>query len=722
VTALDGQPSFEAAAGTAALRDGHLEGRRVLLVSMYYAPELSGSAPYTTDLAEHLARCGAVVDVVTTQPHYPQWRRHPDSRARWHRERLNGVSVHRVPCVVPAQPDLAWRAVYEASFVAAAARRALTLDPDVVIGCSPTLLGAWLATTAARLGRLPLLQWVQDVVSSAAAQSGLAAGAPGAASHVLGWLEGRTLRQADVIALASEAFREPVDRLTGGSVPLRVIRNWSRLQESSTLDGAQLRRGMGWGDRTVVLHTGNLGQKQGLDELVPRLRDTAETDPDILFAFVGDGNQRRRLEGMTRGLPNVRFHDPVSESDYPSLLRAADVLLLHERSSVVDMSLPSKLTSYVASGVPVLGLVRPESATGLDLRAHKTGMLLAPGDRDVGAAVRSLAGTDLGRRYGEHGLRYFRANLAPERSLHMLQETLGRLVADPAPSVRPTPLTRWPARLASTPLVTLGLPVYQESADITRTLQTLAEHVRLLDGFRWEMVVVDDGSRDGTPDVVERWVAASDLPLPVRLVRHARNQGLGAALQTVFSEARGDAVITLDADLSYDVEHIGRLLAAWRSEGAAVVTTSPYMRDGRLVEVPRLLALRSRMANRYLAGMSGKPVHTFTAMVRLYDGDFARSLPDLRRGPAANVQVLHLALRRGLHVTEIPATLDWSGRAPRRGRTQLLSRKALAESWRVFGDGVRLRRHRPRAAAAPARPAPAAAQMHVTTWQRQENS
>jgi glycosyltransferase involved in cell wall biosynthesis len=270
--------------------------------------------------------------------------------------------------------------------------------------------------------------------------------------------------------------------------------------------------------------------------------------------------------------------------------------------------------------------------------------------------------------------------------------------------------------------VTLGLPVYQESADITRTLQTLAEHVRLLDGFRWEMVVVDDGSRDGTPDVVERWVAASDLPLPVRLVRHARNQGLGAALQTVFSEARGDAVITLDADLSYDVEHIGRLLAAWRSEGAAVVTTSPYMRDGRLVEVPRLLALRSRMANRYLAGMSGTPVHTFTAMVRLYDGDFARSLPDLRRGPAANVQVLHLALRRGLHVTEIPATLDWSGRAPRRGRTQLLSRKALAESWRVFGDGVRLRRHRPRAAAAPARPAPAAAQMHVTTWQRQENS
>lgn len=248
------------------------------------------------------------------------------------------------------------------------------------------------------------------------------------------------------------------------------------------------------------------------------------------------------------------------------------------------------------------------------------------------------------------------------------------------------------------PLVTLAIPMFNEAVGIGQTLSLIVDCARAtLSDYDWELLVVDDGSSDETLATAEETIRANGIP--ARLLAHDVNCGLGSALTTLFCQARGDVIVTIDADLTYDVTHIPRLIRAWEETGAAVVVASPYTAEGRTVDVPADLEARSRVANRYLTAMAKRSVRTYTGMVRAYDGDFARSLPPLRSGPSANVEALCEAFRWGKDVVEIPAVLDWSGRAHRRSRSSVINWKSLSESALVLADGVKLRRVRHRAAA-----------------------
>lgn len=243
-------------------------------------------------------------------------------------------------------------------------------------------------------------------------------------------------------------------------------------------------------------------------------------------------------------------------------------------------------------------------------------------------------------------------------------------------------------------LVTLVVPTYNEAKSIVNTLDQITRE--LCDqsrGFQWELLIIDDGSSDSTLGRIID--SAHHYASRLKVVRHTRNYGLGGALQTAFQHSQGDVVVTLDADLTYDLTHVPQLLDAWCASDAAVVIASPYASGGRTIGVPRSLEVRSRLANRYLAAVSGTDVATFTGMVRAYDGDFVRDLaPTLRRGPSVNVEILYEAWLRGLRVVEIPATLNWSNQSERRSRTSLLRWRSLKESARVIDDGWRLRRVR----------------------------
>jgi glycosyltransferase involved in cell wall biosynthesis len=194
------------------------------------------------------------------------------------------------------------------------------------------------------------------------------------------------------------------------------------------------------------------------------------------------------------------------------------------------------------------------------------------------------------------------------------------------------------ARLGS---VSVVVPVYDEREALRPLADELMPVARGL-GRRVEVIFVDDGSRDGSAEVLADLAAACP---EVTVVRLRRNFGKGAALMAGFREATGDAVVTLDGDGQDDPAEIPRMLEALEA-GADLV--SGWKHDRR---DPWGKRAASRVFNAATARMSGVPLHDLNCGLKAYRAEVVRSLAltgDLYR------YIPVLAANEGFRVNELP--------------------------------------------------------------------
>jgi glycosyltransferase involved in cell wall biosynthesis len=201
------------------------------------------------------------------------------------------------------------------------------------------------------------------------------------------------------------------------------------------------------------------------------------------------------------------------------------------------------------------------------------------------------------------------------------------------------------------------VPAYNEAPIIEKNLAILCQYMESLeDEYRWEMLIINDGSTDETGALAEAFASTREN---VRVLHHLTNFGLGQALKFAFKHCQGDYVVTLDLDLSYAPEHIQQLLAKIRATRAKIVVTSPYAAGGQISNVPWLRRMLSIWANRFLSRAAKGHLSTLTGMVRVYDGKFIRSLNLKSMGMEINAETIHKALLLQARIEEIPAHLHW---------------------------------------------------------------
>jgi colanic acid biosynthesis glycosyl transferase WcaI len=394
-----------------------LAGRHALIVGINYTPEPTGIAPYTSGMAEHLAQHARSVTVLTGMPHYPNWT--VDQSYRWvlrsHEEtslpNAGTLTIRRLRHYVPGTQSTRTRAGYEASFLLNAWSTRVRQRPDVVIAVTPSLGGAVAGARLARRHHCKLIVVVQDLMAKAVTQSGIGGGRR--ASRVTGAIERYALSQADRVAVISGAFRDQLHEYGIPDERISIFPNWTHISRTE-LSRDAARRTLGWPvEPFTVVHTGNIGLKQDLGNLVEIAR-RFEREPGFRFVIIGQGSQRRSVEAQAAGLANLSFVDPLDREQYPISLAAADLLVVNERPGVGDMSLPSKLTSYLAAGRPVIAAVGPDGATAAELaRTGGAGLIVPPADpATFAAAVHNLRRDDLrcarmaaaGRSYADRSL------------------------------------------------------------------------------------------------------------------------------------------------------------------------------------------------------------------------------------------------------------------------------------------------------------------------------
>lgn len=407
---------------------------RILIVSLHARPEQTGNAPYVGSLATGLAREGWRVRLLAAHPHYPQWRVY-DGYGQWTRTDIeSGVRVDRLRHYVPSRPSALRRLAAEVSF----GLRALTTRwgrPDAIVLVSPAMVSSSLAMFRARLlhPRTPTVVWVQDLYGQGMSQTATG----GRFSRALiARAEGRLLRAADRVVVIHRRFREIVlDRFGARGDRVAVVRNWSHLAACEpSAPPREVRAARGWGDEIVVLHGGNQGVKQGLENVVHAARLADEREADVRFVLVGHGSRNAELRRAAEGVERIEFIGPLDDGEYTAILAAADVLLVNELPGVSDMAVPSKLTTYFRAGRPVLAATEPGSITAEEVADADAGLRVdaARPDALLDAALELGEDPATRARMGAAAQDYARRHLEESAAVAAFSRLLHEVVSAPA--------------------------------------------------------------------------------------------------------------------------------------------------------------------------------------------------------------------------------------------------------------------------------------------------
>jgi glycosyltransferase involved in cell wall biosynthesis len=321
--------------------------------------------------------------------------------------------------------------VYEATFgLTGLLASSRVQRPQVILGVVPSLSGGGLARLLA--GGFPASYGLlfQDLMGPAASQSGMAGGGLVASATAIAerWVVGR----ASAVGVVATSFVPYVRSLGVETGKIVHVPNWSRLTDVDMKADA-IRDRFGWSDgRQVVLHAGNIGLKQGLEQAVDAARLAKERGDPVRFVFSGGGSQEAAIRAAANDLDNVQFLGLQPDGVHASLLAAADVLLLSERASQVDMSLPSKLTSYYTAGRPIVAAVGMAGASAEEVRRSGSGLVIPAGRPEamLEALSRLRSDPDLAVRLGTAGQAYGAGNASATTGLARGSELIDMIAAD----------------------------------------------------------------------------------------------------------------------------------------------------------------------------------------------------------------------------------------------------------------------------------------------------
>ena len=215
-------------------------------------------------------------------------------------------------------------------------------------------------------------------------------------------------------------------------------------------------------------------------------------------------------------------------------------------------------------------------------------------------------------------------------------------------------MTDAPGREAAAKRASLVIPAYNERNRVAASIQAVAQWaLSRPGGSEWEVVLVDDGSRDGTAEVARR--AAADAGLPLAILAHPVNRGKGAAIRTGVLGSRGDPVLVSDTDLSTPLSEFPKLAEALQTHSVAIGSRAI---DERLVRIRQPLYRRvlGKTGNLLVRLFAVRGIADTQCGFKLFQGDVARGLfRDARvDGFAYDMEILHLAQRRGLEIAEVP--------------------------------------------------------------------
>ncbi len=357
---------------------------RVTIVSSNFWPEQTGSSQTVAEFAEFLADRGADVRVATALPFYPQWRIWESYRGTlWRTEKRNGMTIFRAWHVVSPRPTTLGRLLHEttlALFGLPVLIRALR-GTHIAYVVSPALTFALVGLVMAAVMRVPRVLIVKDVMPDAAIELGMLRN--GIAIALSRWLARCAYRLADEIHTLGDGMRRRIAAVSGRDDNIRIVPDTIDAEElvPVPLERNEFRRQFVAPGTFAVLDTGNMGKKQDLGVLL-RAAASLRDNPTVRFYVFGDGAEKATFldRRAALGLENVCHYPLQPRSMLAHMLSGADVVLVSQLAEVVDIVVPSKLLTAMASGAMIIAACSGDSETARLVKESGAGIVVGAGD------------------------------------------------------------------------------------------------------------------------------------------------------------------------------------------------------------------------------------------------------------------------------------------------------------------------------------------------------
>jgi colanic acid biosynthesis glycosyl transferase WcaI len=398
---------------------------KIIIHTMYFLPEF-GSAPILmNEMASYFASKGYKVEVITTIPR----QRSSRYKGRFYiNEHSNGFRIKRFWTNTGSSPTisrlLAW-SIYTlwTMFNIMNIRKG-----DIVFLRLPPLQLGVTGILASRLKGAKVFLNVQDIHPDLAIESGILRNP--AVIKLAKAFERWIYKHSDCIPVISDGFKENLKNKGVPEGKINVIPNWVDVnflrpfpKDNDVSKRLELEK------KFIVMHAGTITLSSFISlEHIIDVAHLLKNDNDIVFAIVGEGMKKKNLiEKVQRlQLSNVKFIPFQPQDDLPYLLAASDILIVPLDSDKSQLSVPSKLCNFMATGRAILGLAHEDSETAKVISESQCGICVRPDNvNEIAKAIINLKNSEnLGETFGHNGRQYAELHFAKEKILDIYEDLM----------------------------------------------------------------------------------------------------------------------------------------------------------------------------------------------------------------------------------------------------------------------------------------------------------
>ena len=409
---------------------------RVLFLTPYYPPEVGAAQTRTQDFALRLSSSGYDVSVLTTFPNYPsgivpmEWR----GKFFW-KGTDDNARIYRVWSYISPGGRFWIRLLNNLTFAFFATLIGIWLSkPDVIVVESHPLFNGVAAIVLSALKRAPFVLNVSDLWPESAIQVGALK------NPVLIWLaeklEQLAYRRAAMILAMSRGIWNKISRDGISESKVLLFRNAVDCDVFRPgLDGLTMRMQFRIApDAFIVLYAGTFGFFNDIQVILEMAAHfQRENNSRVQFLFVGDGNEKRRLQDFVaqNNLTNVRLVRPIPKAAMPTLLAASDCVVIARKSHDTG-TLPRKLFEAMASAKPVVLAASGEAKD--ELRISGAGICVPPEDPVSlhDAVLQLLTNPEQANDLGRKGRQYAEVHFSHSKRASELSDHLQSLLCSPS--------------------------------------------------------------------------------------------------------------------------------------------------------------------------------------------------------------------------------------------------------------------------------------------------